>query len=542
MKVLDHVDEIVKKEIPATFLDTRKGLTFTLICKYQSFIKKFFLEMVSDTPNIKFPPAHISLKPFKDLLIAEIQFEKSEPYLIDYFEKIKYEIKAGACSAYYASRIVEMRAFSIDTKRRLIQERILDMTKRFPSYFEYDLFITMQKFFCLFQEEYFRFREVKQVANTIMSLYSICRRMIIAVEGTFRQRFVCLSLSTKRLHFPLGTKKCLSVCIGINVLKQNEVFKKTHLIEAIRSFHPEIELIKDCEFEQCNEGIHLINIEVVKENGFTLDEIKALQVWLPRTIKGKIEHLQRTIFMPRNEEEILRHIITLGKELHFARDLPQLILSFEKQTESTLVFNVILARVLLPDTRPIEDLLKVKKLRPKIDRIKQIGKVRKKYPKEAAVCKVELSLENFLREDHSVDLYQARQKILQELENIFGNLRDYNGGMISKQNETYLLLQKSLGLLAKKHSYLLKNFFHSLLPIEKRSFIDFRKIKTLFLILLEIIESPKKSLTKKIDRVEYTISKNSMRKKILNPVISLEIEYDDCRYFGYIENIGDHLI
>jgi len=533
MKVIDQIDEMLKRGVPSTHLDASEGLSFSLVCEYHPFVGKFFLEMVSSTPSMLLPPAHVSLKPMKGLMLAEVYFEESSPRLINHFEMLRYEIEIGARSPYHAARIVEMRVFSMDEKKRLIQERILGMIRRFPERFDYDLFAEMQQFFLFFSDEYFRFREVRQMAYTLMSLYDTRKKVIADHECDPKRRHVHVSLSKKRLHFPLGQKESLSLCVGINILRENEMFRKSHLLKAFQNFHGEAELVEGSEYEG-SEGLHLIAVEVVKEGGFCLEEIKDLKARLPRVLKGKIEHLQRAVFMPRNEEEILRHVVTLGKELRFARDLPQLILSFENQTETHLTFTVVLARILLPNTPPIEKILNTSKLRPKIDRVKQLGMIRKKYPKEAVVFKVELPLADFLREDHAVNLYRARQRILQELQEVFGKLRDYNGGMISKQNEVFLSLKTSLGKVAKTHQHLLENFFHSLFPLEKRSFLDPGKLKNLFVLLLEKMNSSESMLVKEIDGQHYVISESAVLEKISSPLISLDLEYDERTYFGYI--------
>ncbi|MGE0198796.1 MAG: hypothetical protein AB7N99_07605 [Simkaniaceae bacterium] len=540
MKVIDQIDTMLSKGIPSTHLDERNGLSFSLLCEYHPFVGKFFLEMVSDTPLMSLPPAEFHLKPMDHLLWAEVHFEKSSPHLLSYFERLRYEIEIGARSPYHAARILEMKVLAMDDKRRLIQERVFGMVRRFPKRFDYDLVAEMQQFFLSFSDEYFRCREVRQMAHTLMALYEIRKKVVKNHENSPKRRHVYLSLSKKRLHYPLGQKESLTVCVGMNSVRENEIFKKNHLLKAIQNLCPASVLVEKSEYEG-GEGLHLIALEVEKEGGFSLEEIRNLKVWLPRVLKGKIEHLQRAVFMPRNEEEILKHMITLGKELRFARDLPQLILSFEKQTETQLIFTVVLARVLLSDTPPIEDILCITKLRPKIDRVKQLGMIRKKYPKEAVVFKVELPLEDFLREDHAVDLYQARQKILQELQEVFGDLRDYNGGMISKQNEVFLSLKTSLGKIAEKHHHLLENFFHSLFPLEKRSFLDPEKLKNLFLLLLEMIHSSERILIKEKEHQYYVVSENPVVEKISSPLISLDLEYDERSYFGYIgfENIDE---
>ena len=103
--------------------------------------------------------------------------------------------------------------------------------------------------------------------------------------------------------------------------------------------------------------------------------------------------------MPRNEEEVMRNILVLSQQLRFLRDIPQMIISFEEQTDTELSFTVILVRLLHPDSRPIEELFRFS-----IDRVKVVGQLRRKIPKEAVVMRARIMSEQFMREDYSVDL------------------------------------------------------------------------------------------------------------------------------------------
>ena len=532
---LDQIDEMVKRGVPSTHIDTTDGLSFSLLCTYRPFVGKFFLEMVSDTPLMPLPSSHFSLKPIENLILAEVYFKESTSQLVSHFKGLRHEIELGARSPYHAARIMELRAFSMDKKRGLVQERIFQLVRRFPYWFDYDLFSEMQQLFSSLSDEYFRCREVRQIARLLLSLYYGRKRVVADRESDPKRRHLYLSLSKNRLHFPLGEKESLSLYVVMSSLRENELFKKDHLLEAVQNFCREAELVKGSAYERSNGGLHLIGIEVEKEGSFTLDQIKGLKIWLPRILKGKVEHLQRSMFMPRNEEEILRHVVTLGRELRFATDLPQLIISFEKQMQTLLTFTIVIARVLLPKTPPIEEVLSTSRLSLKVDRVKCLGKVRNKYPKEGVVFKLELPLLDFLREDHAVDLYRARQEVLRELREIFGDLRDYNGGMISKQNELFISLKGLLKGRAQTHHHLLENFFHSLFPLEKRSFFTPEKLKNFFLLLLETIESPKPTLVKRIGEEWYVIAKNrGGEKRVASPLISLDLEHDGSTYFGCI--------
>lgn len=114
--------------------------------------------------------------------------------------------------------------------------------------------------------------------------------------------------------------------------------------------------------------------------------------------------------------------------------------------------------------------------------------MRKKYPKEALVYRVHLSKEWFLRSDHSIDLYKARHSVVTDLSKILGEFRDFNGGMISKQNELLNNLKDLLGDEVKYDECLLENFFFSVMPVTMRSLLEPEALKTLFLMLLNTIE------------------------------------------------------
>jgi hypothetical protein len=527
-------------EVPSSKLETDDGLTLTLLSEDRPYIRKFILNMVTSIPIRNSLPTHFALDIVqKSLLLATVRYDQSTPALQAYFERILYELELGVRSPYHAARILEMKALSMDEKRGLIQDRILGFIHRFPSHFDYDLFSEMQHFFLTQSDQYFRIRKVREVAQTLTALYVLQKKVIQLAEKAPKRRHVEVKVMRRHLSLPFGDEEVLGIVIGMNALRQHEVFKRSHLLKAIRNILPEAIFVSGSDYldKEREEALHLITLEVEKEGGFDKEEISDLKRWLPRALKGKVEHLQRSLFMPRNEEEILKHVLTLGKELRFARDLPQVILSFENQTDAKLIFTVILARLLLPDMPPLEDVLLASSLRPKIDRIKQLGMLRKKYPKEAVVFKVELPLGQFLREDHSIDLYKARQSILEKLCFIFGPVRDYNGGMISKQDEVFKALEKSLGPIAKEHHDLLENFFHALFPLEKRSFLDAEVLKNFFLLLLEKMQSPEEFLTKEVGGYHFFISHTESTENIshiTHPLIRLDLDYDERSFNGLI--------
>jgi hypothetical protein len=502
------------------------NLSIFLLCRYRPNAGKFFHDMVS---RWLLPGKRLNLSLFfstdfrlPDLgteiySISEIVICLDQDHDIEMIRRnlpiIETEIRLGIISVYHASRILEIKGLSADQKTSLIQEKISALVQRRPADFDYDIFSQMQHFLVMCRNEFKAMRESHHMSRIIYVFYLFRKSLRREVEAFPNKRHLSLKLIKARLHLPLGIKRVLGVFIGMNFLKENEVFEQRHLIRAFQNYIPNVRAVEDSFF--VNEGpddkIHTIYVEVEKENGadFSLEEIKKLRRELPEDLKRRVEHLTLPIFMPRNEEEVMRNIVTLSQQLKYIRDIPQVIISFDEHTDMELCFTVILLRILQPGSLPIQEIFQKAKTRFKFipDRIKRVGMIRNKYPKEAAVFRVRLPNSSFLRGDHSVDLYKARQELTKELQKIIGEVRDFNGGMISKQNEVFLGLKSQLGDAGEQSEFLLQNFFHSIFPVELRSVLDPGPLKVLFMLFLEMIE--KSNINKR--RFEYKVEEDSDR-------------------------------
>ena len=96
-------------------------------------------------------------------------------------------------------------------------------------------------------------------------------------------------------------------------------------------------------------------------------------------------------------------------------------------------------------------------------------------------------------------IYKARQSIYGELVSLLGEIRDFDGGMISKEKEMLDLLKQSLGAFAKLYPVLIDLFYFSLDPIEARTAFDIGVLKEWFLLLLSSIKTEKEDLFYKQD-------------------------------------------
>ncbi len=477
-----------------------------LLCKLRPGAGRFFYDMTSRwlIPNKKITTSLFFVSDFKFFnaheiytiaeIIVVLNDAEDEKLLKNNIRALKKEILVGVQSHYLASRILEIKGLTNNEKIAYVHERIAHLVRKIPSIFDYDIFAKMQHFLISSSDEFKSTHDYRHISRIIYYLY-LLEKKIQGKSSIKNYRHLIVKSFSLSLKHPLGSQQALGICIALNFLKDHEVFDKRHMVKAILRTIPSLRVIEDSFFidRRTDEKIATLYLEVQKASGreFSSKEIKEIQRQLPNQVKNCIEHLLRPVFMPRNEEEIMKNLLLLSTQVKYVKDFPQVMISFDEQTDRDLFFTVIVARVVLPTALPLQTVLAENRkiaMNFAVERVKKIGSVRKKYPKEASVMRVRLPAIPFLREDLSLDLYSARQNVVEALEELFGEIRDFNGGMIAKQRELFHRLLNSLPKHAKQDHFLLENFFHSIFPVEQRSILSEKILKKLFLMLKNLLD------------------------------------------------------
>jgi hypothetical protein len=499
-QILDKVIPLITCSEIRNFPGT---LSFFALSKYRSNSFKFFFEMISrwlmpgQRLNVvlvyatDFRLTHLSEEVYT---ICEVMISIADRAEFEEIQRnfpiIETEIALGIHSDFYAQRIMEIKGLTADDKTALIQSFIALLIKRFPKHYDHDVFTEMQHVLVTCRDEFKAARRARHLSRMISIQYLFRKGLREALKKNPQRRYLHLKVFRAIIQTPAGPKRVLSVIVGINLIRDQETFGERNLMKAIQHYIPSAQTVEDSFFIHRigSENMCLSYIEIEKKDGdlFTTAEIRMLRRELPGNLKNRIEHRLHTVFMPRNEEEVMRNILTLTNQIKYVRDIPQVSIIFDEQAYAHLYFTVILARLLKPDSCSIADLFKKGHSVAEYlhDRTKLMGYVRKKYAKEATVFRLKLPKESFLRADHSIDLYKARQTVVSELLRIIGDIRDFNGGMISKQHE---LLSTIRDILKDVHydELLLENFFYSLAPVVVRALLDPQAFKVLFLMLME---------------------------------------------------------
>lgn len=492
--------ESIKETLKAHFLsDTplpavvkkSKGESFPRIITFYSLSRlrpnafKFFFEMISKwlVPGERLNVIFLHALDFKraeeevcTLCEVKVRVENEETFnkIEKGFPLIENELRLGLESKYHAMRIQQMKGLNFDDKTAFIQEHIANISRRLSAHFDNDVYAEMQNFFLLAPESFKDARSPSILSRIILSHYLFRKEILKYLSDNTNRKTI---VKIFRMPHSIG------ISVGLSLFMEKEVFEERQFMQAIRHFYPQARAVVG-SFLMNRRGQELLTtayIEICKDTPFTIEEIKGLKQDLTRDLKSYVEHLMNQVFMPRNEEEIMRNILTLSGQLKYSRDLPQVFISFDQQSRLNLFFTIILVRIKNDDARAINDLFKGSFLKYIHDRTKIVGRLRKKYIKEATVFRVKFNKEDYLRLDMSIDLYKARQAVVNELSRLIGDFRDFNGGMIHKQNELFQRVQTRLNDEKVRYSsIMLENFFYSLTPVIMQTILEPQALATLF--------------------------------------------------------------
>ncbi len=381
---------------------------------------------------------------------------------------------------------------SAEDKMQQLQAYFSPYVEKHPKIFARDIFHEIKNSLLLFSERFTGVRNLRHVSRLISYQYLFRKTLIRECIDAPDERHLSLKLMKVFLN---PRKQVIGIIGAMNVLSENEIFEERHILEAISYCLSDVckvdnSLILD---RRSHDPIRVFYLEIEKKDGtpFRLHEMKELKKNLPHALKESVESVLHPVLMPRNEEEIMRNIFLLSQQLKYLNDLPQVIISFNAQTEQHLQFTVILLRILHDDALSLMEIVAKTASELKLTdlEVKTVGLLRKRYPKEANVFKVSLEKKQFLRKDYTIDLFKARQFVSSELNNIFHGIRDFNGGILSKQQEVFQELRSLIHETSSNHDFLLENFFYSITPPLRQTLIVPRSLKNLFSLMQEALNA-----------------------------------------------------
>lgn len=446
-----------------------KTFSFTIICSTEDFdiIEDFISEVLHKKLNkkrsLEILEKHSSLFKFSN-------FSSNKFYIMEYFINFeKRELPIIKDLIFYLKLFID----SIQNIKNILDKKA-----------EENIFREFYHIITLFNSEFITKQKFTYINKIINSCYSLNTKLL--QKKNKNQRHILLrSISPKDSNL---LDHRLGIVLSMNILKETERFGKLHIINAIENYSSNINFVEESFIERKDNSNLLFFFEIEKSTKelFYEEEKKLLEEKLKIEIENGIEHIIPYVVTKKNEEEILKNIVLLSKQIRYVDDIPQVILNYKKQTASHLIFSVILIRILKKSSISIEKsfLYSDTCLNFIPDDIKIVGNL-KKYKKEANIFKISVKKESFYRKDFSLDSQKARIEIAIELEKIIGKFRDYNGSLIKQQIEAFDVFRNTLEKKLK-NSIKVEKFFYSLKPTTMQLVIESKILKKMFSLISQI--------------------------------------------------------
>lgn len=361
-----------------------------------------------------------------------------------------------------------------------IPDHLLPLIEERPQAFDHNMFQGIQSLILMFGEHMISKRDVQHLYRTLSYLYLFRKNIShrLKIKGSEHLISVKILRSTLTPNTPV-----LAILICLNFIHDQEDLDQKKLIEVIQSHLPYSRLVEDSLISSKDKDrICTLYLEMEREDGrpFAQTNLKELKKKLPKEIHSLYRSLEVHRAHDANEEEVMRNILTLSKELKTPQDPPPVIIHFANETDEKVTFTVILIclkqQKMHFETHPY---MKVLSHQSKI-----AGILDKRHLQRAHVLELQLSKQAFTDDKGRFSLYEARKSVLSYLKKTFGPLRDYNSGMIVKQYENLSKLKAVV-----PPTPLVEKFFYSITPGYMQSLLSTETLKLQYEMLLKSLEA-----------------------------------------------------
>lgn len=337
-----------------------------------------------------------------------------------------------------------------------------------------------------FRSEFFTRRYPEYIAQLILHSNELIRRLEWQISINSKKRHLTFVVTPTLMTSPFSSKNIIGCILGIQLDSSSEMISRKGVQAALGSCSMDLEMLDTFyNHNPHSSSIHIFYFEA----GYQEDNAK-YPVNLPRfrrsflkEIEARIQVLVPPLFMQRNEEEVMRNLLILRREISSIQDIPQVIVLYDNHNHHEITFTVLLVRVKKSGDYCVLDLLRLSKENENYmeGQVYLLGNFSKGNFIEGNVFQIRLKdISRFQRKNASIDYNLSRKKIIECLQSGLGEVRDYNGGMFLKQDERLKELKKLFPEITKSYPEFLENFFYSISPIEKQATLPIELFKVLF--------------------------------------------------------------
>jgi oligopeptide transport system substrate-binding protein len=369
-----------------------------------------------------------------------------------------------------------------------VYDKLKKWISRFPVHIDNGVIGDLVLFYSLTSKNYLDHRTPLHLYRIILSAYLLQKKLLRLTTFSSHIRHLEMRWIPTNLIFPFSSKPVFGCLIGFNLMDRYEVFDEENVLLVLKKHLPELRLVKESTYwhRSQNQNLKIFYLELEKQDGasFTLAEQRLIKRQLEKKVKNSIQKLSPAVFMRRNEEEVYKNILALSQEIHSVQDLPQAVITLDQQTTEEIVFLITLVYIAPPQPFFLgERFCSDNFISERVSTVRYLNS----HPVEAHVFRLHLDRDlSILRSDGSLDFYNARQKVVALMTEAIGEFRDYNGGILIKQQELLKRLKEHFPETAYSDLELMETFFYALIPLEKQVLLKPEVLSTLFAYFLEV--------------------------------------------------------
>ena len=363
-----------------------------------------------------------------------------------------------------------------------VKEKLKKWKGRFPNSVGQSLFHDLFSLYLFSPTQFLHHRSYLHLFRLVLSLHLMQKKLLNFSTFSPDSRHLQIRWIPTQLSFPFASRPVFGCLIGFNIMDRYEVFDEENIFLAFQKHLPQLNLVKEGSYSHSSQykKLKIFYFEIEKQNGaiFSLAEQNLLKCNLEEKVKNSIQTLSPSVFMRLNEEEVYKNILVLSQEIQSLQDIPQAYIAFDRQTKKEIVFRINLVHM-----TPFHRFsLKERFFDCTFESHKTLT-VRhlEGQPIEGHIFSLYLSRDpSILRSDGSLDFYSAREKVVTLLKGAIGEFRDYNGGILIKQQELLHDFKEKFPDSHHQDLELMKAFFYELTPLEKQILLSPETLATLF--------------------------------------------------------------
>jgi hypothetical protein len=355
-------------------------------------------------------------------------------------------------------------------------------------FFDRDMFLEIQTLLFGYRDDFIAKRKTADLARLVCYQYFFKKKLQQDLEKEPFNRHIYLKIFKINSSSEFSLQRALGISIGVNLLNRYELLDVNHILAAIHALVPHLDLIPHSYLiDARHETMRFYYLEVNKKQAQLIaeQEFQLLKIKLSQELAERIESVNHPLFVPFNEETLLKYVGILSKELN-KDDMPQVVISFDQQAQDVFSFHAIVLRHVSFDAPALRERLEAvcPAYRWVEEQVKRIPSSKTASCKEAAIIKAVLPKLSFFRKDFSLDLGKARMAISAVLTQAIGEFRDYNGGTAEIQSHAFAAFKQGF---EESEGLLLERFFYAIEPAFMQMVINPALLKQGYALFKETI-------------------------------------------------------